>query len=94
MLPLIGLVMIFVLVFGAYIDSGGKIEIILAKGITLIILAAVLSTAAGCHIDSNKVTPADQRELDSIVQVNKPLLDKINSAMDTLRVDTNRFLSK
>lgn len=73
------------------LQSPGKVEIIIKKGITLIILAAVLSTGAGCNLDDNKATAADQKQIDTIVNVNQKLIDKINAEMDTLHVDFKKF---
>ena len=52
MLSLIGLILIFVLVFGGYIESGGKIEIVLAALPHEMVM--ILGAAIGAYMVANK----------------------------------------
>lgn len=74
------------------LQSPGKIELKIRKGITLAILGAVLALAVVPDME-NKISDEEKTELNSFIEVNQDTISKINKAIIDLEIDREKINS-
>lgn len=76
------------------LQSPGSIEIILEKGKSLIILAAILSITACSGTDTHLNIPQEEKqELHRFMDINEQDINAIKNEMDTLQVNKDKINS-
>ncbi|PTQ92405.1 hypothetical protein C8P68_1125 [Mucilaginibacter yixingensis] len=73
------------------LQSPGKIEFKLHSGKTLIILAAVLSIASGCTLNSDQISTADNHKLEKFVTIHQDTIQQAEQGIDELKVDRDKI---
>lgn len=81
------------------LQSPGKIEIILKKGFSLIILAAVIASLGGdinhqkSYVDKLPIPANEKKEIQTFIDINRADIDAIDSVMQSLDVPRDRINS-